>query len=801
MSKMDIRRPVVVILLFFAIWLASLSNATFAYTLMGSVKSYQKDGYNITFNCEKGRVRLSFLTDDLVRVHMAPVGKEFPKDTLHEGQNGPYAVVTYTWPGVKYEMSEGFDYDLEGFVYSIKAGKLVVKVRKEPLKLAFYDGRGKLLIKEKDGILDAGLGFEGSKVYETMELAEDEHFFGFGAHNHPLDMRGDKIVCTSKELQSKARTGGFPVPFFYSSRGYGIFFNNLDDDVTFKMGTTEGEYSFEGTSGQMEGWDMDYYMIYGPKFSRIMKRYTSIVGKPILPEKWFFGHIQHHCCDWTGERVMEVARKYREGDWPCDVLIMDHQALGKDFGWEKEFENYRQMYEFIDKRGFKTAFSSALFDKALYNWQGFDPTKEEDCRKHWALHEPRVIDGMDFWRQDNAERSVNYTGLKQFANGYETHELFGSLWAKIVVEGMEKMGLYGRPVISRSGPIGGHRYIIPWPGDLGHGLEFMPMDLNFVRNGGLAGFASISVDLGGFTDRGDQDPLEEQNLVRRTIDMIPIIPISKFQGSGDQSAKIPWLYTVRQQELFRYYLKLRYRMLPYIYSSAIEASLTGRPILATLVFDYQNDPKTYDKDFEFMFGRQILAAPVMQKTDQWEVYLPRGKWVHYWTGTEYDGGKTITVDAPLYGRDSLPLFVKAGSIIPMMPEMSYIYEKAPDPITLDVYPMSGGSSNYVMYDRENPKTSPITQTVLSCSQDEDKIEISIGQSEVAYELWVHCDKTPVSVLVDSAQSPKLGDKAAYDAADKGWYFGSGSFYGSDTMSTLNIKVAKGSQPHLVSIKK
>jgi len=90
---------------------------------------------------------------------------------------------------------------------------------------------------------------------------------------------------------------------------------------------------------------------------------------------------------------------------------------------------------------------------------------------------------MDFWRQDNSERSSNYTGLKTFSNGYESHNLFGSLWAKNVVEGMQTLGLYGRPVISRGGPIGGHRYIIPWPGDLGHGLDFLPVDLNFIRNG------------------------------------------------------------------------------------------------------------------------------------------------------------------------------------------------------------------------------------------------------------------------------------------------------------------------------
>jgi alpha-glucosidase (family GH31 glycosyl hydrolase) len=251
-----------------------------AYTIMGNINSHQKDGYNITFDCENGKVRLSFLKENLVRVHMAPAGQDLPVDDLHLADNGPYSVVTYTWPGVSYSISEGFDADLEGVVYSIRTGELVVKVRKQPFKLAFYDTEGNLLVMEKEGIVDAGLGYADSKVHETMAMDEDEHFFGFGGHNHPLDMRGHKMVCYAKELEKHHDSGGFPTPFFYSSKGYGIFFNNLDDDVTFEMGTTEGQYSFGGTSGAMEGWDMDYYLILGPRFADILKTYTEIVARP-----------------------------------------------------------------------------------------------------------------------------------------------------------------------------------------------------------------------------------------------------------------------------------------------------------------------------------------------------------------------------------------------------------------------------------------------------------------------------------------------------------------------------------------
>ena len=202
-----------------------------------------------------------------------------------------------------------------------------------------------------------------------------------------------------------------------------------------------------------------------------------------------------------------------------------------------------------------------------------------------------------------------------------------------------------------------------------------------------------------------------------------------------------------------------------------------------------------------MLGRQILAAPVLEKTDKWDVYLPEGKWVYYWTGREFTGPQTVTVDAPLYGRDGLPMFVKAGAIIPMMPEMSYIYEKAPDPLTLDVYPDSAGPSTYVMYDCERPEKSPMKETAFKCVEDERKIEISISPSSVAYELWVHYDKSPTSVVADSKALAKIEDRCGYGKAKEGWYYGPGCFYGSEGIRTVNIKIPKISKRRLIQVLK
>jgi alpha-glucosidase (family GH31 glycosyl hydrolase) len=445
------------------------------------------------------------------------------------------------------------------------------------------------------------------------------------------------------------------------------------------------------------------------------------------------------------------------------------------------FGDTEQMFKTVKQLGLKTILSSALQGRGLYNWPSYDPTVKANLDKYWAAIVGRNIDGLDSWRQDNSEKYPAHTKVEKFANGYESHNLFGSLWAKNVIEGMEAMGLHGRPVVSRGGPVGGHRYIMPWPGDLHHGLDLLKVDLNWLRNGSISGYPFITLNLGGW---GAGHGLEEQNLIRRVINIIPLIPISQLVGWGKtgENAMLPWSMTPQQQELLRYYLKLRYRLHPYLYSAAVEGHLTGRPILGSLVFDYQDDASTYDKDFQFMLGRQILVAPVLEKAGKWDVYLPKGKWIH------------------LYGKDGLPMFVKTGAIIPMMPSMSYIYEKTPEPITLDVYPDAPGRSTCVMYDCETVR-SPVRETVFKCLQDKTKIEVSISKSDVAYELWVHYTTEPASVALGKNVLPKFKDKTAYDAAEQGWYYGPGCFYGADQLDTVNIKVPKRAEKLLIHITK
>jgi alpha-glucosidase len=778
MKKM--RKKIKIFLAFLCIAITTIAQD---YTILGEIKDYKQQDNSLVFTCDNGKAKLSFLTGGLVRVQMTPYDK-FPEDHLHLNENGPYAVVKYDWEGLDYQVSEDFDSGLEGEIYRVEAGNLIVKIRKSPFKIIFCDQYENILVQEKDGINNAGLGYNDSIVYETMNLPDDEHFFGFGAYKNPLDMRGQKMTCFSTELGESNEGGGFPAPFFMSSKGYGIFFNNLDDDVTFEMGTKPGEYSFHGTNGNKEGWHMDYYFIHGPEFSSILQTYIEITGKPILPEKWYFGHIQSKCCDWTDDSIVNIAKRYREMDMPIDIVVIDYQGINtKKFEWADNFDQTGNMYAQLDSMGVKTIMSTALFTN-FYDWENYDPTLQESAEDYWQGHLKFINDGNDGWWQDNAERFYKYSGYYTFANGYENHQLFGSLWAKNVVEGMEEEGLYGRPVLSRSGAISGHRYIIPWPGDLFHGIEYLTSDLDFIRGGALAAYPYATVDLGGFADG---NPYTDDNVIRRMANLVPFVPISRAHGKR-AGAMLPWNLTEKQQDLYRQFLKFRYQLFPYIYSAAIEGHLTGRPMLAPLVFYFQDDVNVYDKDYHFMFGKQLLVVPVTKaETNKWQVYLPKGQWIDYWTNKSYTGPETITIDAPVDDKSGLPLFVKAGGIIPMIEDIAYIHEKPFDKITWDIYP--SGKSSYTWYDKKSAHPGhEIKEITIACEDLDKEININIENPDYMNNFMVHLEGQPQKVYINGEKLKKT--KTSNQLEENEWCFDKPGLPGGTDTPVLIIKAMR-----------
>ena len=819
-SFREILQSIVVSTILFFFFSLQNANASSVKNLgkVSSIDMKKPDSYSLTINCENGRVRLSFLKPDILRVHMAPAGKEFPKDDLHPDKGGPYAVIKYDWlPGVVYKLTE------TKLSYKITAGEFVIVIDKSPFRLHYYNLSGDLIFEEAE---KEGLGFTGDTVKAVMNCLANEHFVGGGAYKHALDLKGNKLVCEASELGETDEGGGFPVPWFMSNKGYGLFFNNLSPDATLDF-TKETTYSFHATSGGKEGWDMDFYVFYGPKVEKIMQGYLQVVGKPCLPEKWYFGYMQSECCGGDPEVKNIWADKFRSNKWPCDVFIEDLQGFKENMEWNKS--GYPEMLKNIHDQGFKFGISLPLF-RDWWDWKNWDPTDIRQREAYADTLKKRVKDGVDFIWMDNSERA-EYWIKKQTLNGYPLRNLYGSLWATANIKAFEDLGLVGRPTLSRGGPVGGHRYNVIWPGDVNVGVERLDTDLDWFKNSGLSGYVASTVDLSGFWyEEGGNNKIdvtgiwnpttgkfstnEHVNRIRRFIDVLLVYPIARMHGGcmsepDDCFATKPWYLDKNEEELFRHSINLRYRLHPYIYSAAIEGHLTGRPILGSLVWDYQNDEKVYKQDYEFMFGRNMLVAPVICKEDvyktpvnEWSVYLPAnsGTWIHYWSGQKFDAGngRTITIPAPLEGKDGLPLFVKEGSIIPMIPQMQYIYEKTPDPITLEIFPKPESKLIYTFYDSEHgskllpsPSLETYTSTLISCDDKVKEIVVDISESDHTYELALHIDKKPVKVLVDGKPIPDLKELNSDNKTAEGFYFGPDNI--RDTNFSIQTAYIKFSQ--------
>ena len=650
-----------------------------------------------------------------------------------------------------------------------------------------------------------GWHFRAGRTEGRFVIQDNEHFIGFGAHRHPLDMRGRSIVLTTSELGREGEGGGFPVPWVMSSRGYGLLLNNVDPTTRFDLGETrDGHLVIDAGDGDREGWNFDLYLVAGESFASLMQGYIHLTGSPILAEKWFFGNMQSKCCDWRAEDVIYIASRFRALQLPLEAMILDLQwrelradmwewtpafdetefdGKRNNLNWEPSFGDPGAMFRVLDELGVKLGLHEnttstyaedpgpgPYFDRSFP-----DLSQPGMAGRLWAMHRPLVAQGADFWWQDQGER-IRGIG----ASGYPMTNLNGALWAKLVAEGMRREFGLSVPVIARSGPVGGHRYISPWPGDVPAGLPFARFDLDYIRNGGLAGYATIGADLGGFYHGHTPDA---QNEVRRITDMFLVFPVIRTHGAY---YKLPWMFSGEAQAIYARYLQLRYRLLPYIYSAAIEAHETGRPILTPLCFDFAEDETTYQRDFDFLLGRDLLVAPIIEPTDRREVYLPEGQWRNFWSDAPQAGGRMITVDAPLGTAQSLPMFVKEGAILPMTAPALTIPSRLFERYTFHAYPAAGRTDRRSFKDRARAlDESQVISTEMS--EDSGRIALIIEGAPSVETLYFHGPSKPTAVSLNG----RLISEQTMGATSTGWSHGPSDFPLQEGATVLKVQLASG----------
>ncbi|MGE3272598.1 MAG: glycoside hydrolase family 31 protein, partial [Chloroflexota bacterium] len=466
---------------------------------------------------------------------------------------------------------------------------------------------------------------------------------------------------------------------------------------------------------------LDLFLIYGPKLETILTRYTGLTGRPPVPPRWSFGFWQSKWGYRSWEEVWAVVNKAREERVPMDVVHLDpywmRDRMYADLVWDEErFPDPAANLAKLREAGIKISlwlqpwipeqsevYAEALAhdafvkheDGSVYLYEPTIPARPANrcgildfsspTGREWYIQKilGLIEQGVSAFKVDFGE-AIPEDGV--FANGMrgrEMHNQYALLYHAAFYEAFERSGKADELVCwGRSGWAGIQRYPVSWSGDMNCNFASMTCTFWAGLSMSLSGVQFWSHDIGGFM--GQTNP----ELFVRWAQWGLLSSHSRAHGT---TAREPWTQGAEALTIFREFDELRYRLIPYLYSLAHEAHQTGMPVLRPMVLQFQDDPATRTIDGQYMLGPSLLVAPILEAGAVGKhVYLPQGTWYNYWTDTAYEGGRWLQLPAQL---DWIPLFVRAGTVLPLGPVEQYVGEQAaehggPDEVTLKVYPLT-----------------------------------------------------------------------------------------------------------------
>ena len=630
----------------------------------------------------------------------------------------------------------------------ISGPELALEIRVDPFGLRFLDSNGRAVLADNPGDVDGlgrpavpPLGFSTGpdgvpSVAASFHLGPDERLFGLGEKFTKLDKAGQRIVSwTVDALGSTSERSHKNVPFLWSSRGFGIFLDT-GARVSWDLGAT----SLQSWTFEAEAPAIDFSVIHGPGPEKILAAFTSLTGRPPAVPSWSFGlwlSSGGTYRDQTSiEALLEGIERHR---LPADVIHIDPWWMRWrtycDFEWDRgAFPDPEGLIRRIHGLGLKVclwehpyvSIESALFEHGKTNGYfvrkpdgqvhvidyGLSLAPRPDGRVRVAgpketwnapvaiidlthpgarawfkdLHRSLLRMGVDVFKTDFGEDIPEDARFHDGRTGRELHNLYPLLYNAAVFEvtAEEK----GRGLVwSRSGTAGSQRFPVGWSGDPASDWDSFAATVRGGLSAGMSGLALWSHDIGGY--RGAPDP----ELYVRWAQFGLFSSHSRMHGD---SPREPWLFGDEGLAIVKKFAGLRYRLFPYIQSAALEARDTGMPVIRALPLIFPDDPNAAAWDHEYMFGPSFLVAPVIRPmrdlgraggrlggSPTLPVYLPAGDWVDYWTGRTYQGPGVVAAPAPLR---FMPLFVRAGAIIPMMKAAERIPEGPVDPLEIELYP-------------------------------------------------------------------------------------------------------------------
>jgi alpha-D-xyloside xylohydrolase len=563
-----------------------------------------------------------------------------------------------------------------------------------------------------------------------FDLQPGEHYYGLGEQFTAFDRRGQSLDVAVTQPHTTNNTRAYKnVPFYLSTRGYGLLVDTIDR-TEFSFGS--GADSAVGGEIRVHDDDFGFLFFAGPELDEVLATYTAVSGQPALPPKWSFGLWTSRYSYKTREELDRVTRRFREESIPCDGVHLDISWMRdgniSDLVWdETAFPNPESMIADLHERNFRVmlieepyltvgsdAFSKArregylvdddegepyLLDRLVVSKHrgGIVDFTNEAAVEWWQGKHRRLLSiGVDgFWTDfgeylpDDAILSNGKSGARM-RNQYP-HRYQSTVW-EAMAEAEQKPLLWGR-----SGWAGTQRFPVHWGGDSEATFASMAATLRGGLSLAVSGYGFWSHDIGGF----DGTPSPELYIRWAQFGLL-----SSHARVHGKTPREPWEFGDEAVSIFRKFARLRYRLLPYLYTVAAETSETGLPVMRPLVLHYHDDPAVRTIETQYLLGRDLLVAPVLEPDGHVEVYLPEGTWIDYWSGRSYEGQQTIERTVPL---DEMPLFVRAGSVIPKREPIESINDKPPEHLTLGVRPGEGTASGQY-FDEKSGKMTTISVT-------------------------------------------------------------------------------------------
>lgn len=650
---------------------------------LGGITSIHKTPTGIEASTAEGKFTVQFYSEKIARVRMTLA------DTFDDY---PYAVIATAEP-------LNFQYQDSPSIVELRTNCLTVQITKDPVSFVFLDAKGNVLNEE---IASLGTSWIGEQVTSYRKLQPGERFIGLGEKTGPLDRRGHGYQNWNTDAFSYS-LGEDPLycstPFYigiHHGRQYGIFFDNTHKSF-FNFGASNNRFSsFAADSG-----DMNYYVIQGDTVGEILHGYSFLTGFMPLPPKWSIGYQQCRYSYYPDSEVRTVANTFRDKQIPADGIVLDihHMDSYKIFTWDpRNFPDPQGLVRDLRAKNFEVVL---MCDPGIKMEDGYDPYEDgvkkdvflkypdgehyagqvwpgwcffpdfthPEVRTWWKekLTKYSSLGVEGFWNDMNEIATWGHTQPENIefdhdgnkATSRKARNIYGLQMARSSYEAAKELLNGKRPFnLTRSGYSGVQRYAAVWTGDNVSYDDHMLLGVRMVNSLGLAGIPFVGYDVGGFTGEASV------KLFARWITLGALSPFFRGHTMVNSPDAEPWAFGEEVEHISRNFIRLRYQLLPYLYSVFEEASRTGMPIQRSMAICHPHADWVYHHQFhnQYLFGPFILVAPVVSHQEYIKVHLPPGDWYSIYDGERLAGNRDVIVESPLH---KLPVFIQAGAVLPM----------------------------------------------------------------------------------------------------------------------------------------